>query len=156
MFQNSVNVKQAFGLIGSFYDDAPRIVDPYTLAKNGDALPAVGKAFTTTVATPTVAKLGGSDIFAGILVSPHEYVKQGLGDSLELADGTIGQICKKGRVVVKVATAVSVGYNAFYNATTGDIAGASASTLSGYVAIPNAKFVLVNSSANELAVLELD
>lgn len=160
MLQNQVNSKQAFGLVGSFYDDSPRRVAPYTIKTNPDAQGsalAVGGAYTTTSATPTVAIIGGEGIFAGILVSPHEMVAQTLAPSMAVVSGTIGQLCTMGHVVVKAENAVNVGYVAAYNNTTGEIAGyANTGAIpETHTAIPNGKFVFVNAALGETAVLEL-
>jgi hypothetical protein len=105
----------------------------------------------------TKAVMGGSGAFLGILVSPHEYVLNGLTASLEVENGSIGQLCTFGHIIVKPTTAVSVGYVAAFNDTTGAIEGYAdaESVAEGSTLIPNAKFVFVNALANEPAVLEL-
>lgn len=156
--QTSVNSKQAFGLVGTFYDDSPRRVAPYTILAAAGGTPAtIGYAFTSAVATPEKASAGGSDVFAGVLVSPKELTIDGLSATLEVSAGTIGELCTMGHVIVKPTTAVSIGYVAAYNTTTGEIAGYSAAAQipETHTAIPNGKFVLVNASVGEVAVLEL-
>ena len=158
MLQKTVNTKQAFGLVGTFYDDSPRRVAPYNVNKTaGGTAATVGCAFTADTSDVTKAIMGGTGAFLGILVSPKEYIINGLSASLEVQDGTIGQLCTMGHVIVKPTKAVTVGYVAAFNNTTGAIeAYANASSVGeGSTLIPNAKFVFVNALANEPAVLEL-
>lgn len=156
--QKSVNSKQAFGLVGTFYDTSARTVAPYNLKAAGDVLPTIGCAFTTSAAAPHNATIGDGDVFAGILVSPHEYIINGLSASLELADGTIGELCTKGHIVVQSETAVNVGYVAAYNKTTGKISAyAKAGDVPNtHVQIAGAKFVYENAAVGEVSILELN
>lgn len=157
MLQTTVNAKQGFGLVGSFYDDSARRVAPYNLKANSGVNPKIGNVFTIDSTDVESAVIGGSGVFGGILVSPHEYALSGLAASLELPAGTIGQLCTFGHVVVKSATAVSVGNVAGFDNATGAISAYAdaASVPEGSTLIPNAKFILVNAEANGLAVLEL-
>lgn len=157
--QKSVNSKQAFGLVGTFYDDSARTVAPYNLkAAAGGTLPTIGCAFTTSAAAPHDATIGDGDVFAGILVSPHEQVISGLSASLELPAGTIGELATKGHVIVKSETAVSVGYVAAYSKTTGKISAYAdtASVPNTHVQIAGASFVYENAAVGEVAILELN
>lgn len=159
--QTNVNVKQAVGVIGDFYDDSPRRAIARNLnASAGGALPTVGNAFTyeSGVADPTQVIMGGLGTFAGILVNGKELVRSnGLEAGLTVANNSVGTVCTMGHVWVKVDTAVKVGYLACYNTTTGAISGVmTGSAPSGYALIPNAKFVAVNADADGLAVIELN
>lgn len=156
-FQQSVNTVQPFGLVGSFYDDSARRVAPYVLnAATGGTAATIGYAFTQG-ATPDQAVCGGEGAFLGILVSPHEYVLNGLNPSLELADGTIGQLCTFGHVIVLPTTETKVGYVAAYNNTTGAIEGYATAddVAAGSTLIPNSKFIFTDNAANTPSVLEL-
>lgn len=149
--QSVVNEKLAFGVVGSFYDDSPRIVDPKIVEEG-----SIGCAFTLDASDPSKAELGGTGLFAGIAVNSKEYTVTGLGASLEFKSGDIAQLCTMGRIVIKAENAVSVGDAAFYNETTGAIkAGTSGTTISDYVEIVGSKFVLVDSTQGGLSVLEL-
>lgn len=157
--QSTVNTKQAFGLVGTFYDDSARTVAPYNLKKAaGGTMPTIGCAFTTSSSAPHDATLAGSGVFAGILVAPKEYVTQSLAATLELAENTIGELCTKGHVVVVSETAVSVGYVAAYNTTTGKISAyADAESVpETHTLIAGAKFVYENASIGEVSILELN
>jgi hypothetical protein len=159
--QTNVNVKQAVGVIGDFYDDSPRRAMAKNLnASAGGVLPTIGNAFTyeADITDPTQVVLGGTGAFAGILVNGKELVRSnGLEAGLTVADNSLGTVCTRGQVWVKVASAVKVGYLACYSNSTGAISGvASGSAPSGYTLIPNAKFVAVNAEADGLAVIELN
>lgn len=157
--QSSVNTKQAFGLVGTFYDTSARTVAPYNLKKAaGGTLPTIGCAFTTSASDPKTATIGDGDVFAGILVAPKEYVTSSLAATLELPEGTIGELCTKGHVIVKSETAVSVGYVAAYSKTTGKISAYAdaASVPNTHVQIAGASFVYENAAVGEVAILELN
>lgn len=154
--QSTVNVKQGFGLVGEFYDNSPRRAHAYILKTNSSQVPVIGRAFTAT-SNEGEAKIGGTGVFKGILVSPKEHVVQGLSASLDLADGTVGTLCTFGHIIVKVASAVAEGNGAQYNNTTGEIStpATQGTADSGCTLIPNSKFVFYGAAANGLAVLEL-
>lgn len=149
--QTTVNQKLAFGVPGSFYDDSPRRVDPYTVEEG-----AIGLAYTVNSSDPSKADLGGTGVFAGIAVNTKEYIINGLTASMAFRSGDIAQCATMGRIVLKLADAVSIGDACFYNETTGALKpGTSGATISDYVEIPGSKFVLVNALANEQSVLQL-
>lgn len=160
-FQSIINQFQAPGIPGEFADNSPRTVQPAILNGADDALPTIGRVFTYTAPTtdPMQVTLGGAAAnFAGILVNPKELVRaNGLTAGLEVTEGSIGSICREGHIWVKVDAAVTLSSIPVYNTTTGTISGYTGETVpSGYAAIPNAKFVLVNSAADGMAVLELN
>lgn len=149
--QTTVNQKLAFGVPGSFYDDSPRRVDPYTVEEG-----AIGLAYTVNASDPTKADLGGEGVFAGIAVNTKEYIINGLTASMAFRSGDIAQCATMGRIVLKLADAVTIGDACFFNTTTGALKpGTSGATVEGYTEIPNSKFVLVNALANEQSVLQL-
>ena len=95
-------------------------------------------------------------MFAGIAVNTKEYIINGLTASMAFRSGDIAQCATMGRIVLKLADAVSIGNACFYNETTGALKpGTSGATIDGYVEIPGSKFVLVNALANEQSVLQL-
>lgn len=149
--QTTVNQKLAFGVPGSFYDDSPRRVDPYIVEEG-----AIGLAYTVNTSDATKADLGGTGVFAGIAVNTKEYIINGLTPTMNFVAGSVGQMATMGRIVLKLADAVSIGDACFYNETTGALKpGTSGATISDYVEIPGSKFVLVNALANEYSVLQL-
>lgn len=150
--QNIVNQKLAFGVEGDFYDDSPRIVDPFIVTSG-----RIGLYFTVQSADPTSAAPGGTGVMGGIAVNSKEYALLGTTASLEFRPGVAAQLASRGRVIVKATTAVTVGQAGFYNNTTGEIASADAGTaLDGHTEIPNSKFVLVNALVGEVSVLQLN
>lgn len=151
MAQTQVNIKQAFGVVGDFYDDSPRRVDPYIVAGG-----SIGQYFTISTDDPKLATVGGAGIPGGIAVNSKEYALAGLSASLTFANGAIAQLCSMGRVVVAATTAVTIGQTAFYNTTTGAIAaGTAGAEMAGHKEIVGSKFVLVNALAGEVSVLQL-
>ena len=155
--QKVVNAKLGFGVEGDIYDNSPKRCDPYIVSANGENPAMVGRAFTYTSGSPEKAVVGGENIFAGILVNSKEYARQGLTASLEVADGTAGELLSFGRVVVKVAQEFKAGYLGCYNTTTGEI-GATATAdgvPAGYAVIANSKFVLIDGAAAGLGVLQI-
>ena len=160
-FQSIINQFQAPGIPGEFADNSPRTVQPAILNGTDGALPTIGRVFTYTVpiTDPMQVTLGGEAAnFAGILVNPKELVRaNGLTAGLEVTEDSIGSICREGHIWVKVDEAVTLSSIPVYNTTTGTISGYIGENVpSGYAAIPNAKFVLVNSAADGMAVLELN
>lgn len=161
MFQKAVNTFSAPGIPGDFYDNSPRRVDPAVLVLGSDnAAPEIGKPFFHTdlandpqkVATGAAAAAG---VFAGVLVNGKELIRaNGLTSGLTVPAGSVGSLCKMGRVWIKVANAVTVGMNIFYMTATGEYQGNSADTLTGGVLI--GKAAVLNAAAGEMAVLELN
>lgn len=159
-FQSIINQFQEPGIPGEFADNSPRTVQPAILNGTDDALPTIGRVFTYTAPTtdPMQVTLGGAAAnFAGILVNPKELVRaNGLTAGLEVAKGSIGSICREGHIWVKVDAAVTLSSIPMYNIATGTISGTDSTVPTEYAAIPNAKFVLVNSAVDGMAVLELN
>lgn len=149
--QKTVNTKLAFGVVGDFYDDSPRIVDPKIVSAG-----SIGLYYTIDTTNPSQANLGGTGTLGGIAVNSKEYALVGLEASLDFVSGQVAQIASRGRVIVKSTTAVTVGQVGFYNTTTGVIAsGTAGQEMEGFEEIPNSVFVEVNALANEVAVLQL-
>lgn len=149
--QTTVNQKLAFGVPGSFYDSTERRVDPYTVEEGAIAL-----AYTVNSSDASKADLGGEGVFAGIAVNTKEYIIDGLTASMAFREGDIAQLATRGRIVLKLADAVTVGQACFYNKTTGALKpGTSGATIEGFVEIAGSQFVLFNALANENSVLQL-
>lgn len=106
--QTTVNVAQAFGLVGEMYDTTPRRVDAYEVAGSGAVMGGVA-GFNAS------GKVGAMDAstytkFAGIFVRPHEMVNYGssgnpLAASVAIAEGVTAQVCSMGRVVINFTLA---------------------------------------------------
>lgn len=174
MGQKTVNTKLAFGIEGEFYDSSIKRATNYKLgasAKFGKPLffSADGKTVTPTYAEGLR--------FAGIMVNPKEHINANadLAATLELASGKIVGVADIGRVIVKVANTVAVGNKAYLcttagtgtgtgvtNYSIGDICGGTAApaTAAGdggvFVELTNAMFDIVEATAGQLAVLDLN
>lgn len=154
-FQTSVNQKLAVGVVGDFYDESPRRVDPKTIVSSSAG--SIGCAYTIDSTDPSKVNLGGSGVFAGIAVNSKEYVRNGLGASLDFSQYDECQVCTMGRIWLSIADTVTVGMAAYFNTTTGAIvAAASGETISGCTEIAGSKFIEVSASATEpMCVLQL-
>lgn len=154
-FQTSVNQKLAVGVVGEFYDDSPRRVDPYTIASSSAG--SIGCAYTVDSTDPSKVNLGGTGAFAGIAVNGKELAVNGLSASIAFKQYDEAEICSMGRIWLSIANTVSVGNAAFFNTTTGAIvAGTSGSSIEGCTEIAGSKFILVKGSSSEpMVVLQL-
>lgn len=119
--------------------------------------PVVARAYTY-LDKESEAGVGGSGVFAGILVEPKEFARyNNFQATLTIPDGTTGSLCTFGHILVKVTDAIEIGDTAFYSTTDGTIKGGTAgSSIEGYVEIKNSKFVFFDASADGTAVLELN
>lgn len=154
-FQTSVNQKLAVGVVGEFYDDSPRRVDPYTIASQSAG--AIGCAYTVDSTDPSKVNLGGNGVFAGIAINGKEFAVNGLTASMAFKQYDEAELCTMGRIWLSIADTVNVGDAAFFNTTTGAIvAGTSGETVSGCTEIAGSKFILVKgASAEPMVVLQL-
>ena len=154
-FQSSVKQKLAVGVVGDFYDDSPRRVDPYTIISSTAG--SIGCAYTCDTTDQTKVVLGGSGVFAGIAVNSKEFARSGLSASQAFSQYDECELCTMGRIWLSIADTVAVGDAAFYNTTTGAIvAAASGSSVSDCVEIAGSKFILVSASSSEpMCVLQL-
>lgn len=123
----------------------------------GDVKPKVGLAycFTNTIGEVIPGNPYNKD-FAGILVSPKQYARNGLNASLEVTPNSPVQIMHFGRVLVRVTNNVAPNYYAFLDNDNGTISGnASSNAQAGKTLIPHAKFILESASTNSIAILQL-
>ncbi len=132
-FQSSVNVYNALGIVGELAFDGPIRAGAYNLNSSG-AANVVGYAYTVTSgADPEpsggsgnagTARVGGTGVFAGILINPKEYALRGvtgnpLGASLTLPDYSIGDLLTMGEVFVNLPGPANIGDLVTYDTTTG-------------------------------------
>lgn len=142
--------------LSSAFTSSSNTITAFSGGADAGAKATIGTAFTLDASDPTIANVGGTGVFGGILVNAHEYVKEGLGATIELDEPTTAQLCTMGHVIVKAENAVEVGNYCFYNNTTGALkAASSTSSIAGYTLIANAKFIFVAAAQGELSVLEL-
>lgn len=161
-FQTQVNEFLAVGIPGEYADASPRREAGYILLSNTvddvEYPPVVANAFTFSADNDGYAQVGGSGVFAGVLVNPKQFANyQGLNATLELPSGLQGGLCTFGHIYVKPATAYTIGSVAAFDTTTGAINAydSSADVPSGYTLIENAKFIKYSGEADTIAVLEL-
>lgn len=124
------------------------------------ALAFVGYWFSILPAAPSTAQAGlvNNATLGGILVNSNQYENwNNLEPTMQMKENSIGDLLSFGRVIVRTAHDVTIGYLGCYNNNTGAIGAASASNTvpDGFTLIPNSRFILTNASANGLAILEL-
>lgn len=134
-FQSTVNTYNALGIPGDIAFASPMKVQPYNLNSSAQAQ-TIGFAFTVVNggdpdavnAAPNagLARVGGTGVFAGILLNPKVYASTGvtgnpLGSSLNLPDNSVGQLMTEGFVNVALGNTAKVGDLVLYDTTTGAI-----------------------------------
>lgn len=166
-FQSAVRLVQGAGVPGERAYDSPSRVFPYNLTSSPQLNVVGATAYTVTTpandTTAGIAAAGGAGEFAGILVDPKSYALYGngtfqgaLAPTLDVPDGTIGQLATMGIYFVILTTAAAVGNLLCYNTTTGALASYVSGALpGGFTAIPNGKVILRATAANGLAIVQL-
>ena len=155
-FQSSVSSNQSFGIVGEILTDGPLRCAPYTLVSTPQTN-NIGRAYT--VSSEGVATVGGTGVFAGILVHPKHYASLGtsaggtLAPSLILPDNQQGELLTMGTIIVNLGTTANIGDAVKYNYTTGVLGVCTPST--GETAVPNTKVVRYTVGSNGIAVIEL-
>lgn len=132
-FQSTVNVYNSLGFVGDVAFDGPNRANAYNLYSNGTPN-VIGYAYTTTTgANPNppadagnagTAQVGGTGVFAGILINPKEYALRGvtgnpLGASIVLPDYAIGDLMFMGEIFVNLPGPANIGDLVTYSAATG-------------------------------------
>lgn len=132
-FQSTVNVFNAAGIVGGLAFDGPSRAGAWNLQSSGTPN-IVGYAYTATsggnpdpsgaAGNAGVAKVGGTGVFAGILINPKEYPLRGvtgnpLGASLALPDYAIGDLLIMGEIFVNLPGPANIGDYVSYDALTG-------------------------------------
>ena len=135
-FQSTVNIQQAFGVVGDIGFDGPTRAVPYILNSSGTPN-LIGNAFTVTSGASAgsnasqpiagFAQVGGTGVFAGILSNSKLYAAFGttsggpLAPTITLADQSIGELVFMGEVVVSLPEAANVGDLVTYAPSTGNL-----------------------------------
>lgn len=107
--QTTINVAQAFGVVGEMYDLTPRRVDAFEASAEVE----MGKIAGMKPADGTIGPLGATySAFKGVFVRPHEMINRGtssgaLAPSLKVPAGTTIQVCSMGRVVMALKVNVT-------------------------------------------------
>lgn len=144
--QTSINVAQAFGLVGEMYDLTPRRVDAFEASYEVE----MGKLAGMKPADGTVGPLGSTySAFKGVFVRPHEMINYGTSDgalaaSLKVPAGTTVQVCSMGRVVMQLAVSVT---GSVTTASYADVAAAGAAAKDAALAALKAIVIADGSNA---------
>src|SRR5580658_4743067 len=124
-FQNTVNIWSTLGVVGDMAFDGPMRAEPYNLFSNGTPN-IIGNAFTVSSganpepsgnsAVAGNATVGGTGVFAGILINSKDYASYGttgtggpLNPTLTLPDYSIGQLATMGHFIVNLPGGANVG-----------------------------------------------
>lgn len=137
-FQSQVNITQAVGVVGDLAFTGPHRAGPAIL--NSSGVPnLIGNAFTHTSdasegnnssqPVASAAMVGGSGLFAGILVNSKEYSSLGntsslagpLAPSLALPDQSFGDLLSMGYVWVNLPGKANIGDNVGFDQATGNL-----------------------------------
>ena len=124
-FQTTIGSRLGAGVIGEFYVDSPRRVQPYVLNSVSYLNNIFGRCFSKV--SEGIAQCGnpsGTAIFAGFLVNPKEHVLWGtttgtLESSLTLPNYTQASLCTEGTIFVSLPAACAIGDKVVYDNTTG-------------------------------------
>jgi hypothetical protein len=134
-FQKTVQRFQGSGVTGSRRKAGdPFRAEPYLLNSTASGEPnIIGFAYTILPGTSgdlnvdnTQVTVGGTGVFAGILINPNVYPSQGsslgvLEPTLEVANGITGQFSTMGEFFVGIGNAGTQGEGVHYNDTTGSL-----------------------------------
>lgn len=168
--QTAVNYQMAPGLPGEVAYDVPVNAQVRRLNSSGQAQ-IIGYAYTESGQTydgeggsenNITAQVGGTGIFAGILIQPKSYSSAGgsggpTSDTYQLPDNSIGELLRNGAVFVSLGNSANIGDWVEFNTTTGAIKSVApnASVTSGYQFIPGARVDYFNLSAAGIAVIKI-
>lgn len=134
-FQTTVNVFNTLGFVGDIAFDGPIRAVAANLNSSGTPN-LIGNVFTYTAGgnpepsgaasnAPT-AQVGGTGVFAGILINSKEYPLRGtssnpLGASLTLPDYAVGDLLFMGEVFVNLPGPANIGDLVTYDTATGNL-----------------------------------
>jgi len=151
-FQTQVRTEMAGGIVGELYNNEPTRVKTMTIDSGGTAN-TIGNAYTHS--SDTLAVVGGTNAFAGILINPKAQSAAGLDATLAVEDGASGELLTMGTIVVNVTVFESgdIGDGVFYVNATGALGAGTAST--GQTQIANAVISHKSISGIGLAVITL-
>jgi|11_taG_2_1085331.scaffolds.fasta_scaffold02503_4 hypothetical protein len=150
--QTQVNNTFANGVVGEFCDDSFKKVDTYVL-QSGVQANIVGYAYT--ISSTGIAQVGGTGVFAGILVNPKQYANFniGLDATNEVANGVQASLSKTGRVWANVGGVANIGDLVYYDDVTGALGVGTAGA--GQTQVPNCAVFYEEAEANGLCRIEL-
>lgn len=162
VFQSTVSIQQAFGVPGEIWNDAPWVVQPWTLNSSGTPNIVGATAYTITSQGYAEAGSGGDFGFAGILCSPKDYALFGtsgvpLNPTLTLPDQSQAALLTQGFMVVTLPGAAAIGDYVIFNNTTGALSTMSpGDTITDGYSFANAVVVLYTVAGAGLAVISVN
>lgn len=133
--QSSVNIYAALGMPGDLAYDGPMRAAPWNLDSDGTDQ-YFGYAYTVTsggnpdpsAASPVAgtAQVGGTGVFAGILVNSKEHASFGasgapLSPVLVLPDNTVGTLLTMGQIFAQIPGPADVGDVVWYKTSDGSL-----------------------------------
>lgn len=153
-FQSTVSTAKSLGAPGDIFNSGPIRAQDFILTSSTDNV--VGYAYT--VSAQGVATVGGTGVFAGILVNSKAYASYGtagdtLASTLVVPNNSNGELLKMGTILVDLTTTAAIGDPIYYVNATGALGAGTATT--GQTQIPNAYVDYYTVSAAGLAVITL-
>lgn len=150
-FQQAIRQVQTHGFVGNIIEDGPKRAFPKILNSVSAANNVFGRAFTIVTGSDTEVAAGtdgGSDVFAGILINPKEFVTSGpstgaLDPVLTLRNAETGDFMDMGIILVVGSTVAIIGDLVFFSDSTGELAFA-ATAPGSHTQVPNAKVIRNN------------
>ncbi|ECB1778550.1 hypothetical protein EU837_02065 [Salmonella enterica subsp. enterica serovar Kibi] len=160
-FPSTVKKTLAFGIPGEFYADGPSRAVPAMIDSSNPGYNIVGRAFTYK-GDGTVS-VGGTGVFAGILINPKSQPLYGtsqnpLEASMTLPNGVNAEFCSMGILVVTFISAVTIGQKVVFDTTNGILSTVDATATSagtGKSFVPNAYISHFNTAGSGPAVITL-
>ena len=157
-FQQSVRIPQTAFFVGNIVKDGPKRSNAKIL-NSGDPLNnVIGRGFTYVAASDTEVAAGGTGVFAGVLVGPHQYASFGgggtpLDPTLVLNNGKNADILYMGIISTVVGVnpdnvtgASLIGDQVVYDNATGELSSIAVAAVVpvGFTIIPNAQITGFN------------
>lgn len=158
-FQSSVEFEQGAGQAGELFSDAPHKAQPFTIVSD-PVENVIGNA--CTVSSEGYCEMGGTGVFAGILMSPKSYALHGtaaggsLAPSVILPDQTEVEVLNEGEIWVNLATSANIGDSVIFAQADGELKAISpTATLTAAHSLAYATVVRYTLAGPGLAVIQV-
>ncbi len=159
MSQTTYNKEMGHAVVGMMADSSLRVVDSCVSASSTDMV--IGQAvyfYAVQDGRPSVSRMNAStpafDFFGIIVDSPEYTLDDTTGTRQKIKEKTIINVMRKGRIWVKVGSAVSVGDKAAANSSYALISATSTTSYGTAGNIDNGRY-LTAAASGKLALLEL-
>lgn len=137
-FQSAVQIFTGFGVPGELFQDAPSVVQSFTLNSDLASYNVIGAtAYTVQADGFAQAGSGGAFGFAGILVDPKNQALFGavgsspLSPTLVLPNNAQAELLTQGILIVTLPGAAAIGDYVIYDNTTGALSTVAAGSPAG-------------------------